>query len=103
MAFNFHTEFDRSWQAVLAAIGVEAMYTPLSGPAIPVGVVFLQATQLQPSGDMQTWGLGNTVEYSLTDISREVSVGESFSIDGVAHRVRSLEKNDGFSVRVVVS
>jgi hypothetical protein len=110
MAFNFRAELLRAWDHVVARYGVEMKFTPKTGTAITgVRVILTQSTQIQPSGDMQTWGLGNTIEYSLSDVPREARVGETFTITDAEHpevtkvfTVKSLESNDGHTVKVVV-
>ena len=110
MTFNFRTELIRAWKHTISRHGVKATFTPKTGDPITGIFIFLnKATQLQPTGDMQTWALGNTIEYSLADIPREVRVGETFIItdsthpdDGKTFMVKTLETNDGFVVKVVV-
>ena len=103
---SFSEEIYRLFGHVTESLGgVDAIFTPI-GTISNVSVVsvhFLRSTQIQPSGGFQTWELGNTIEYSIADIPREVVVGESFTIDGQVHVVRSLESNNGYSVKVVVS
>lgn len=103
MTFDFQSEFNRAWGNITDRAGVEAVFTSATGDMVPLGVIFLKESQLQPSGMAQTWDIGSTVEYSLEDIAREAVVGETFTIDATVYTVRKIESNDGYTVKAVVS
>ena len=98
--------FKQAVAAVLSSdngLGVAAIFTPLTGSPVNLNVGFRKSTEIQPSGMAQTWELGTTVEYSLEDIAREAYVGETFTIDSTVYTVRRIERNNGYTVKVVVS
>ena len=104
MTFDFQSEFDRAWGHITDRMGEqEAVFTPSTGEPVTLDVILVKESQLQPSGNAQTWDTGTTIEYSLTDIAREAVVGETFTIDSVVYTVRKIESNDGYTVKVVVS
>ena len=83
-------------------LGISATFTPLTGAAIPMDVSLNKQTEIQPSGNAQTWEIGNTIEYSLEDLDREAVVGETFTIGETIYTVKKVESNNGYTVKVVV-
>jgi hypothetical protein len=103
MTFDFQSEFDRAWGHVTERLGNgSAVFTPTSGDPVSLGIVLTLNTEVQPSGNAQTWEMGTTIEYSLEDIGREAVVGETFTIGETVYTVKKIESNNGYAVKAVV-
>ncbi len=95
----------RLWSDVLRLLGgASAVFVDASGHTTSLSVMLAESMQMQPvGGQVQTWIQGKVVSYSLTDIPREVVVGESFVIGSVTYKVQFIISNDGYVVKAAVS
>lgn len=87
-----------------SALGVDAVYTPAGGAAIPPIRVILERDVLLQPGDMsaQVPERANTIEALLEDVGEEPNRGATFVIGAETFTVRAVEKNDGDTVTMVV-
>ncbi|MDP2366367.1 MAG: hypothetical protein Q8M94_21650, partial [Ignavibacteria bacterium] len=89
---------------IFEAAGEDAIYTPVGGPAIPCKIFIEFDVLLQPTGtDTQVWEQGTTIEALLSVLGSEPLRGAEFSYDDITYTVRSVVKNDGLTVKLVVS
>jgi hypothetical protein len=103
MAVDFNELQATLWRDISTNLGgVDAVFTPLVGDVSCFKVIFSEFSQSQPEGRAQTWLQGKTIDYSLSDLSREAEIGDVFVIAGISYAVVSVLTNDGYVVRVSV-
>jgi hypothetical protein len=104
MAVDFNESQAALWRDISVNLGgVDAVFTPMVGDVSCFKVMLSEFSQSQPEGRAQTWLQGKTIDYSLSDLSREVEVGDVFVIAGISYTVLSVLTNDGYVVRVSVN
>jgi len=89
----------------LAAKGESAIFTPATGDPIPCMVFIDFNVMLQPAGvEAQMWERGTTIEALISEIGREPTRGETFTLDGgIVYTVRAILESDGLTVKAVVT
>jgi hypothetical protein len=92
-------------------IGEDATYTPSGGSPVVACKIFIDFdVMLQPSGmEAQVVQVGTMIEALLLDDENigigttEPSRGDKFTYDGTVYTVQAIEKNDGLTVKMVVT
>jgi hypothetical protein len=84
--------------ALLEEMGVDAIFTPASGPAIPLKVSFQEEILLQPGAmTAEVYAPTKTIEFFFQDIGRKPAEDETFTIGTTVYRVTSvLDSEDDF-------
>jgi hypothetical protein len=86
MAVDFNKSQAALWRDISVNLGgVNAVFTPLVGDVSCFKVMLSEFSQSQPEGRAQTWLQGKTIDYSLSDLSREAEVGEVFTISEIPY------------------
>lgn len=84
-------------------LGVDAIYTPLTGTPIPLRIMLNKDIVLQPASmESQVVETGTTIEAIIADLGKLPARGETFTADGTNYTVQSISRNDGIEVEVVV-
>lgn len=85
-------------------LGIDAVYTPLTGDPVPLRIMLNKNIVLQPSSmDTQVVELGTTIEAILADLGKLPVRGETFVADSDVYTVQSISRNDGEEVEVIVT
>jgi len=84
--------------ALLEEMGVDAIFTPASGPPISLKVSFQEEILLQPGGSTaEVYAPSKTIEFFFSAIGRKPVEGETFTIGITVYRVVSiLTSEDAF-------
>jgi len=101
------TAFDTAIRDIFndESCGVDAVYTPVDGVALPaIRVLIDRNVLLQPSGmDAQVVEVGTTIEAILEDLPAEPNRGDKFGIGTETFTVQSIAENDGMTVKAIVT
>ena len=88
---------------LFAQVGTLATFTPATGFAVSLYVVFREGLQRYPDDFAATVNEQiKTIRYDFSDIGREANSGESFMIDGVSYACKFVVNNDGKTVTMAV-
>lgn len=88
---------------IFNAAGEDAVFTPLSGPAVACKIFIEFNVQLQPVGvDAQVWEMGTTIEALLSEIGHQPERGETFTYNSTVYTVKAVMADDGLTVKMVV-
>jgi hypothetical protein len=92
------------------SVGADALYTPVTGAAIPCRVILERNVEIQPSSSITAPVLerGTTIETLLADVVTEPGQGSTFIVnpetaDEETFTVQSITENDGLSVKMIVT
>lgn len=92
-----------------SAVGADAVYTPVSGAAMPCRVLLERNVLMQPSSaEAQVYEHGTTIEAQLAEILAEPNRGATFLVnpdtdDAETFTVQTIDQNDGLTVKAIVT
>lgn len=85
-------------------LGMDAVYTPLTGDPVSLRIMLNKDIVLQPSSmDTQVVEVGTTIEAILADLGKLPVRSETFVAESTVYTVQSISRNDGMEVEIVVT
>lgn len=89
---------------VFDIVGVDATYNPAGGAPIACKVLLERDILLQPASmTAQVYERGTILEAILADIVTEPNRNDTFTVGLETFTVQAIDKNDGYTVRMIVT
>lgn len=85
-------------------MGVEAIYNPAGGAPVACKVLLERDVLLQPTSmTAQVYDRGTILEVILADVGEEPDRSDTFTVGAETFTVQAIDKNDGYTVRIIVT
>jgi hypothetical protein len=85
-------------------MAVDAVFTHSGGAGIQCRVILERDILLQPNSmTAQVYERGNTIEAMLSDLGAVPNRGDTFMIGTEIFTVQAIDRNEGYTVKVIVT
>ena len=85
-------------------MAVDAVFTHSGGSGIECRVILERDVLLQPNAMYaQAYELGNTIEAMSSDLGVVPNRGDTFTIGTETFTVQAIDRNEGYTVRMIVT
>jgi predicted metal-dependent phosphoesterase TrpH len=93
---NYNDAAEGALAKIYECTGVDAVFDPKTGEAIPLRVIKEEGVAHEPVGGIVQAAVSQIeIHYMRTDLDRRVVNGETFTIDGTVYTVHSMSPYPG--------